>query len=201
MMRAAGMPPVSSDCAIANLDFAMRSMSGRDHLVTAMFKRPAWTVEYSDYMRIGRMMNNQDAFEVGVRGEWTLESVVTQIAAKVAELCGHDEGDAEEPLSSFGLTSISVAELGAFIQTQFNYQVSALELMTTASCMSLAHGIIHGTPDVEEDGVDTATDGPEQVPLAGSQGVRRAPSAFASAREDHFPRRNSSRLAAALAAD
>ena len=123
MMRAAGMPPVSSDCAIANLDFAMRSLSDRDHLVTALFKRPAWTVEYPDYMRIGRMMNNQDAFEAGADSEWTLESVVARIAAKVAELCGHDEGGVEEPLSSFGLTSISVAELGTFIQTQFNYQV------------------------------------------------------------------------------
>ena len=201
MMRAAGMPPVSSDCAIANLDFAMRSMAGRDHLVTAMFKRPAWTVEYADYMRIGRMMNNQDAFEVGAGGEWTLESVVAQIAAKVAELCGHDEGDVEEPLSSFGLTSISVAELGTFIQTQFNYQVSALELMTTASCMSLAHGIIHGKQDVEDDRVEMEADGAEQAPLAGSQGVRRAPSAFASALEDHFPRSEGNGSDAVLAAD
>ncbi|MYH58566.1 MAG: SDR family NAD(P)-dependent oxidoreductase [Boseongicola sp. SB0675_bin_26] len=65
MMRATGMPPVSSDSAIANLDFAMRSMADRDHLVTAMFTRPAWTVELPDYMRIGRMLNNQDAFEAG----------------------------------------------------------------------------------------------------------------------------------------
>ena len=201
MMRAAGMPPVSSDCAIANLDFAMRSMADRDHLVTAMFKRPAWTVEYSDYVRIGRMMNNQDAFEVGAGGEWTLESVVAQIAAKVAELCGHDEGGVEEPLSSFGLTSISVAELGTFIQTQFNYQVSALELMTTASCMSLAHGIIHGKEDVETDGAETDTGGPEQAPLAGSRGVHRAPSAFASTLEDHFPRTDGSGSDAVLAAD
>ena len=201
MMRAAGMPPVSSDCAIANLDFAMRSMAGRDHLVTAMFKRPAWTVEYSDYMRIGRMMNNQDAFEVGAGGEWTLESVVAQIAAKVAELCGHDEGGVEEPLSSFGLTSISVAELGTFIQTQFSYQVSALELMTTASCMSLAHGIIHGKEEVEDDGVETDAGGPEPAPLARSQGVRRAPSTFASALEDHFPRTDGSGSDAVLAAD
>ena len=134
------MPPISSDCAIANLDFAMRAMADRDHLVTAVFKRPAWSVEFPDYMRIGRMMNNQDAFEAGADSEWSLEGVVAQIAAKVAELCGHDEGGVEEPLSSFGLTSISVAELGTFIQTRFNYQVSALELMTTASCMSLARG-------------------------------------------------------------
>ena len=201
LMRAAGMPPVSSDCAIANLDFAMRSMSGRDHLVTALFKRPAWTVEYPDYMRIGRMMNNQDAFEAGADGEWTLESVVAQIAAKVAELCGHDEGDVEEPLASFGLTSISVAELGTFIQTQFNYQVSALELMTTASCMSLAHGIIHGKPDAGDDRAEAEADGSGQAPLVDPQRARRAPSVFASALEDHFPRRGGSGSDAVLAAD
>ncbi len=201
MMRAAGMPPISSDCAIANLDFAMRSMSDRDHLVTALFKRPAWTVEYADYMRIGRMMNNQDAFEDGADGEWTPESVVTQIAAKVAELCGHDEGGVEEPLSSFGLTSISVAELGTFIQTRFNYQVSALELMTTASCMSLAHGIIYGKPDAEDDSAETEADGSAQASLVRREGTRRAPSVFASAFEDHFPRRDGSGSDAALAAE
>ena len=175
MMRTAGMPPVSSDCAIANLNFAMRSMADRDHLVTAMFKRPTWTVEYADYMRIGRMMNNQDAFEVGADSEWTLESVVTQIATKVAELCGYDGGGVEEPLSSFGLTSLTVTELGIFIQTQFNYQVSALELMTTASCISLAHGIIHGRQNVEDDQAEAEAeaDSLEQVPLVDPIGAAR----------------------------
>ena len=72
------------------------------------------------------------------------DAVVAQLADKVAELCGHDEGSPEEPLSSFGLTSISVAELGAFIRMQFNHQVSALELMTTATCLSLAEAIMTG---------------------------------------------------------
>ena len=153
-------------------------------------------------MRIGRMMNNQDAFEAGADGEWTLESVVAQIAAKVAELCGHDEGGVEEPLSSFGLTSISVAELGTFIQTQFNYQVSALELMTTASCMSLAHGIIHGSKEeVEDDQAEAEADSAGQAPLDGPKGGRRAPSAFASALEDHFPPTDGSGSDAVLAAD
>ena len=186
MMRATGMPPVSSDCAIASLDFAMRSIANRDHLITAMFRRPAWTVEFPDYMRMGRMLNNQDAFEAGMGSEWTIESVVALLAAKVAELCGHDEGGVEEPLSSFGLTSISVAELGAFIQTQFNYQMTALELMTTASCMSIARGIIHGRQDDEDD--QPETDGALQAPLIIPDKTQRAPSAFASAIEDHFLR-------------
>ena len=188
MMRAAGMPPVSSDCAIINLDFAMRSMADGDHLVTALFRRPAWTVELPDYMRIGRMLSNQDAFEAGTGSEWTIEDVVAQIAAKVSELCGHDEGGLEEPLSSFGLTSISVAELGAFIQTQFNYQMSTLELMTTASCMSIAHGIIHGGQDDGDDQAEAEADGATNAPLAIPGETRHAPPAFASAIEDHFPR-------------
>ena len=187
MMRAAGLPPVSSDFAISNLDHALRSMSDRDHLITALFERPAWTVDFPDYMRIGRLMHNQDAFAVDTAGELTLDSVVAQIAAKVAELCGHEEGGVEEPLSSFGLTSISVAELGTFIQTQFNYRVSALELMTTASSLSLAQDIIYGKKDVEEDQAETDTADPEDAPLAGQQRVHRTPSAFASQPEDHFP--------------
>ena len=79
---------------------------------------------------------------------------MAQIAAKVAELYGHDEGGMEEPLSSFGLNSISVAELGAFIQSEFNLQASALELMTTASCQSLAHAIVYGTKTDDEADTD-----------------------------------------------
>ena len=157
MMRAAGLPPVSSDFAITNLDYVMRTMSERDHLVTALFKRPPWTIDSLDYMRSGRLLTNQDAFRVNADGQLTLDSVVAQIADKVAELCGHDEGGVEEPLSSFGLTSISVAELGTFILTQFNYQVSALELMTTASALSLAHDIIYGKKDAEEGQTETET--------------------------------------------
>ncbi len=186
MMRAAGLPPVSSDFAIANLDYALRTPSGGDHLVTALLERPSWTVDFPDYMRIGRLMRNQDAFETGRTDEFTVEGVVAEIAAKVAELCGHDGGGMEEPLSSFGLTSISVAELGTFIQTQFNYRVSALELMTTASALSLAEGIVHGLGEDREDGA-----APEAIDAGGAAAaarprLRRAPSAFANVPEDHF---------------
>ena len=186
MMRAAGLPPVSSDFAVANLDYALRSMTDEDHLITVLFERPAWTVDFPDYMRIGRLMRNQDAFAVGTGGELTLDNVVSQIAEKVAELCGHDEGGVEEPLSSFGLTSISVAELGTFIQTQFNYRVSALELMTTASALSLAQGIIHGKDEVEEDPAETDAMDSDDASQVVRQPVRRVPAAFANALEDHF---------------
>jgi len=186
MMRAAGMPPVSSDLAIANLDYALRALSGRPHLVTSLFERPSWTVDFPDYMRIGRVMHNHDAFEAGSGGELTLESVVEQIAAKVAELCGHEDGEVDEPLSSFGLTSISVAELGTFIQAEFNYRVSALELMTTASSLSLAQGIIHGGEDAGEDEAGTDGHASGRTAEVSLPRARRTPSPFANAPEDHF---------------
>ena len=187
MMRAVGTPPVSSDSAIGNLDYALRSAGDRDHLMTIFFTRPPWTFNAPDYMRAGRLMNNQDAFEGEASSQLTVEGVVAQIAEKVAELCGHEEGGVEEPLSSFGLTSISVAELGTFIQTQFNYQVSALELMTTASSLSLAQAIVHGTAEVEQDQAETDRVDTEDASHTVQRHVRRAPSAFANAPEDHFP--------------
>jgi len=193
LMKAAGMPPVSSYCAIANLDYALRTMNGSDHLITALFKRVLWTVDSADYMRIGRLMSNQDAFEVAAEEQLTVDGVMGQIAAKVAELCGHDEGGLEEPLSSFGLNSISVAELGAFIHSEFSYQASALELMTTASCQSLAHAIVFGrTADEETDTENEGTSIGVALPVA-ERRVRRRPSAFASPPEDHFPPASCSR--------
>ena len=187
LMKTAGLPPVSSYCAIANLDYALRTMGDSDHLITALFKRVLWSVDSADYMRTGRLMNNQDAFEIGTDELLTVDGVMAQIAAKVAELCGHDEGGMEEPLSSFGLNSISVAELGAFIQSEFNFQASALELMTTASCQSLAHAIVFGTTTDEETEAEKESDSIGDVPLAARRRVPRRPSAFACPPEDHFP--------------
>ena len=187
LMRAAGMPPVSSYFAVANLDYALRRMGDGDHLITALFKRVLWSVESADYMRTGRLIGNQDAFKVGSDEQLTVDGVMARIAAKVAELCGHDEGGLEEPLSSFGLNSISVAELGAFIQSEFSFQASALELMTTASCQSLAHAIVFGAQGDEEE--ETEGDGgpSRDAPHIARRRVRRKPSEFASPPEDHFP--------------
>ena len=187
MMRAAGMTTVSANFAIANLDYALRTMSGHDHLVTALFSNPPWSVDSPDYMRNGRLVNNQAAFEVDAGADLSVEGVVAQISAKVAELCGHEEGDMTEPLSSFGLASISVAELGAFIQTQYNHQVSALELMTTATALSLAQTIVEGAAS---DGVAQATSELDVSAARSRQPVRqvrRRSSPFANRPSDHFP--------------
>jgi len=190
MARTAGMPPISTQFAITNLDYALRKLPDRDHLLSALFKRVSWKVDSTDYLRIGRLMNNQDAFEGNSDAQLTLDSVMAQIAEKVAELCGHTEGGVEEPLSSFGLTSVSVAELMAFIQSQYSFQVSALELMTTASSASLAHSIVHGAkgqeePESEEESLET-----EEALRIGRHRARRRPSLFASAPEEHFPSRS-----------
>ena len=186
VLRATGMSPVSSNFAVANLDYAMRNMRDADHLVTALFTRAPWNVDSPDYTRNGRLMRNQDGFAVDVDSQLTLDGVAAQISAKVAELCGHTEGGVEEPLSSFGLTSISVAELGAFIQMQFNHQVSALELMTTASTLSLSQAIVHGERSDGEAEKEAETERTADEARESTQRTRRR-SVFANAPEDYFP--------------
>ncbi|MYA42739.1 MAG: SDR family NAD(P)-dependent oxidoreductase [Gemmatimonadetes bacterium] len=188
MMRAAGMTTVSANFAIANLDYALRTMADRDHVVTALFSNPPWSVESADYMRNGRLVHNQAAFEVELGSDLTIEGVVAQISAKVAELCGHEEGDMTEPLASFGLTSISVAELGAFIQTQYNHQVSALELMTTATALSLAQSIVEGTASDDEAVTVAENDGSAAAAEQFGQRTTRRSSPFANRLADHFPK-------------
>ena len=187
LMRTSGMLPVGSYTAISNLDYALRTMGDSDHLITALFKRVLWSTDSADGMRTGRLMSNQDAFDIGSDERLTVDGVIARIAAKVAELCGHDEGGIEEPLSSFGLNSISVAELGAFIQSEFSFQASALELMTTASCQSLAHDIVFGKKMDEEAEVAMESDSIGDASRAAQHRVHRKPSEFASPTEDHFP--------------
>ena len=188
MMTALGMPPVSSDFAITNLDFALRGATDDDHIITAVFQGIHWSASSPDYMRFGRLMTNQNAFESVADDHLTVDSVMEQIAEKVAELCGHQEGGMEEALSSFGLNSISVAELGAFIQSEFNFQASALELMTTASCKSLAQAIVHGEKQDEGTDARAESDLDEDTVQFVHQRRQPAPSVFASPLDDHFPK-------------
>ncbi len=186
LAQASGLPPVSTRICMFNLDYAMRTRASRDHLIAALFQNPPWPVDSPVYLRAGHLLSNADAFRLGTDGQFTVDHVVEQIATKVAELCGHDEGSVEEPLSTYGLNSISVAELGAFIQSQFQFQVSALELMTTASCKSLAEAIVTGQSSATREPVEV-----EQVRSAGrlqdDHTRLRRPSEFAPRFEEHFP--------------
>ena len=186
LTQATGLPPVSTRFFMSNLDYAMRTGADRDHLVTALFRNPPWFLDSPVYMRTGHLLSNPDAFRLESGGKFTVDNVVDQIAAKVAELCGHDEGGVDEPLSAFGLNSISVAELGTFIQSQFQFQVSALELMTKATCRSLAEAIVGGTgsqapasAEAEQDLAAVRSETHCKVP--------RRPSVFAPKLEEHFP--------------
>ena len=181
-MRAAGIPPVSTAFTFINLDYAMRTMSQKDHLITAVFNRPTWNIDAPDYMRSGRLINNQDAFKDNRVGPLTIESVVVIIADKIAELIGH-EVNGDEPLSNLGFNSISFVELGAFIHERFNFQVTVLDLMTTASARSLANAVVPGKKTVApaQSTTETDTAGLEQTPPR-----RQQPSVFANRPEDHF---------------
>ena len=68
---------------------------------------------------------------------------------------------------------------------QFNHQVSALELMTTATCLSLAEAIMAGDQGAGDDDADAEAGGAEQA-VAEPPPARRIPSTFASTPDDHF---------------
>ncbi len=68
---------------------------------------------------------------------------------------------------------------------QFNHQVSALELMTTATCLSLAEAIMTGDQGGDEDESEGEADGAERT-VSEPPPARRVPSAFASTPDDHF---------------
>ena len=53
--------------------------------------------------------------------------------------------------------------LAAFIHMQFNHQVSALELMTTATCLSLAEAIMQGDQTGDEDNAEAEDAGAEHT--------------------------------------
>ncbi len=185
--KAAGMPAISALFAFSGLDYGLRQMKHKTHLVTALFKRIPWTVDHPDYMRFGALMKNQDCFSMGGGGQLTPEGITTQIVAKVSELCGHDDVDVHEPFASFGLNSISVSELSAFINSQFNYQVSIIDLMTKATTAILVDKIINrhsevNSEELEDERVEESISEDEMV----LPKVKRIPSVFANQYEDHF---------------
>ncbi len=186
IMRAAGTLPVSCVFALNNFDYALRCMPDSDHLITALFKNVPWTFNSPDFMRLGYVISNQRFFEDKTGKQLSVTSVVNRIMEKVAELCGHDEGTPDEPLSVYGMNSISTAELSAFLQGEYNIQVSALELMTTATCQSLARIIVYGEESCSDKVDDIEFALPSEDDDRGQVQRNRKPSLFASPLEDHF---------------
>src|SRR5690606_22944775 len=65
MIKATGMPAISVLFAISGLDYALRLLSKENHMITALFKRIPWPLDYPDYMRFGRLMSNRDCLKAG----------------------------------------------------------------------------------------------------------------------------------------
>ena len=190
MVKAGGMPPISALFAINGLDYAMRHTEQYDHLITALFKNIPWTVDHPDYMRFGSLLANQEAFSMKSGGQMTPESITAQIVHKVSELCGFDEIDVHEPLASFGLNSISVTELAAYVNSQFNYQVSVIDLMTNATTASMVNAIIEKNSGKQADTNVSEEKQEEEVAEADittQKTQQRKPSRFAIPYEEHFP--------------
>ena len=188
MARAVGVPPISTGFALINLDYALRKLSDESNLISALFERPAWSLDSPDYMRSGRLICNQSTFGPDSPGQMTIDDVMLTIANKAAELIGH-EVDVNEPLSSLGFSSISVVELGAYLHERFNCQFTVLDLVTTASARSLATAIVHGhesdagkEAETQEEATGRRQSSTRHMP------ARKLPSVFSNRLEDHFPR-------------
>lgn len=181
MLKAGGIPAISALFAFHGLDYGLRTAHTNSHVIAALFKRLRWSTDHPDYMRFGRLINNQDCFSQGTGGQQTPEAVKQQILQQVVQLCGHDEVNPDELLASYGLTSISVVELASFINTQFNYNVSIIELMTKATTSSLVDSVMS---NIEGNDSSTFVNGDEPpvaaIPLLEFKRRARKPSEFAS---------------------
>jgi thioester reductase-like protein len=156
MMKANGTPAISGVFAINALDYAIRTNQYANHLTAittglfpANFKSP-------DYLRVpAQLVHNSSAFKLGHSGALSKVGIASLLATKVANLCGVEEVDPAEPFSSYGLNSLSVAELLAYIKNEMSFSgIGSIELMTSATCNSIAEKIV----DSHEDTGDSAGD-------------------------------------------
>ena len=89
---------------------------------------------------------------------------------------------------SFTPTSILMAKLSTFIQSEFNHQIKELELATTASCISLATAIVRGDEDGDEIPTEMNQISNGKVSQAVESQACQMPSAYADTFEDLFPK-------------
>jgi thioester reductase-like protein len=142
MMKATGMPAISCIQAIEGLDAAVRSGQYCNSVVALANDLPA-NFTSSDFLRTtAQLVRNNAAFKIGGGATLSKDALVEALSTRVAALCGVENLDPSEPFSSYGLNSISVAELAAYLKNEMSYTVSAMELMTSATCESIAEGIL-----------------------------------------------------------
>ena len=187
-MDALGLPAISTTTAIANLDYALRTMPKANHIASFSVENPNWSMEFADYLRIGHLQSNQSAFSKTRGLDLTVKGVLELLTEKLSKLSGHDEIHPESLFSDYGLTSVSVTELSAFIQATFGYRAGVLELMTSATPLLLAEAIVEasaengsGDDKIEEDKMQEEASETLRV----SETIRKR-SIFALPKADHF---------------
>jgi thioester reductase-like protein len=155
IMRASGIPPVSLAVAIASLDAALRGAGDSgirgdrgygDHVICADIGQLPGDVDHPDFMRTGRWMRAGAFGADGADGETglTAELIAAELCREIGRLSEHDQVGPRETIASFGVNSVSIAELSAFVRTRYGHHVGILDLMTTATPESVAHAIIAG---------------------------------------------------------
>ena len=149
LMRAGGMPPVSVAVAVACLDAALRgAAAGASHVVCADIGQLPGGAGHPDFMRTGRWM--RDAVSAGGDGGLTVGAVAAELCREIGRLSGHEQVGARETIASFGVNSVSIAELSAFVRTRFGYHVGILDLMTTATPETVAQAVVSGASATAE---------------------------------------------------
>ena len=191
LMKANGLPPISCIFAMSCLDSAIRQ-NKHTISVAAMENNLGADVHTNDFLRVqAQLVKNNAAFKLGKGGVLSKEAIMDMISEMIAKICSVDEVDPTEPLSSYGLNSISVAELIAFLKQDMGYIVSAMTLMTSATVESLAEGIISAntkTDEADDDEGDEAEEETEKKEVAEFDRTLhiREPSRFAPKIEEHF---------------
>jgi thioester reductase-like protein len=144
LARSSGLPPVSAAVAIANLDAALRGAHpDADHVICADIGRLPGDADHLDFMRAGRWMSDAGALG-GEADGLTADAIAADLCRQISRMSGHEEVGATETIASFGVNSVSIAELSAFIRSRFGHQVGILDLMTTATPRSVAEAILSG---------------------------------------------------------
>ena len=192
MMKAGGMPAISSIFAIEVLDSAIRSGVHSNAVAALASDRFSADLGSSDFLRsAAQLVHNGAVFRLGGGGGLSKEALIERISAKVAALCGVAEVSPTDPLSTYGLNSISVAELGAFLKTEMAYSASAMQLMTSATCESIANGILAAQGGVDASATKAKGDEADKAKGEVSAELKilrppRVPSRFAVGLEEHF---------------
>lgn len=193
MMKANGTPAISGVFAIDAIDFALRSCPYSNTLAALTSGIFPADLDSSDFLRAqAQLVHNGSAFKLGRSSAFSKVGIASLLAIKVADLCGVEEVDTTEPFATYGLNSISVAELLAFIKNEMSFTgVGAIELMTTASCDSIAEKIVAAQEDKsgdgDEDGNGDDAKAGEEVEEVEAVDLPLAESRFLPKIEEYFP--------------